>query len=142
MLLFGQVAFWGNLNRMDRFQLVKKVGEGAFSNVYQAVSIHSGTVVALKKLHVQKFATWEECCKQNEICVLLALKGCQYVTQVLEFGREASGECFFVMKLERGSLLELIHDKGPFEETQLKVLARHVLLGLVSAPRELKWLLS
>lgn len=45
---------------MDKYRIVKTLGEGNFGVVYRATNVSTGEVVAIKKFK-QKYASWEEC---------------------------------------------------------------------------------
>lgn len=43
-----------NMSQMVNFQIVKKIGNGQFSEVYRAIYLINNTPVALKKVQVRK----------------------------------------------------------------------------------------
>lgn len=45
---------------MDRYKIIKTVGDGTYGSVVQAVNKKTGEVVAIKKMK-KKFYSWEEC---------------------------------------------------------------------------------
>lgn len=45
---------------MQKFQVVEKLGEGAYGEVVKAKNTETGDVVAIKQIK-QSFHTWEEC---------------------------------------------------------------------------------
>ena len=51
---------------MEKYKILKRLGDGTFGSVSQAKNIHTGEVVAIKKLK-EKFETWESCIKLQEI---------------------------------------------------------------------------
>ncbi len=45
---------------MDKYKTLNILGDGAFGNVYKAIHIKTGEVVAIKKMK-QKYTSWNEC---------------------------------------------------------------------------------
>lgn len=57
---------------MEKYQIIKKLGDGTFGSVSQAKNRHTGEIVAIKKLK-QKFESWEQCLALQEIQSLAKL---------------------------------------------------------------------
>lgn len=53
-------------NNMDKYRIVKTLGEGNFGVVYRASNISTGETVAIKKFK-QKYSSWEECIELREV---------------------------------------------------------------------------
>ncbi|EYU29090.1 hypothetical protein MIMGU_mgv1a0075471mg, partial [Erythranthe guttata] len=51
---------------MERFTIIKEVGNGSFGNVWRALSKKTGEVVAIKKMK-KKYYSWEECINLREV---------------------------------------------------------------------------
>ena len=51
---------------MDRYKIIKTIGDGNYGSVVKAVNKKSGEVVAIKKMK-KKFYSWEECMALREI---------------------------------------------------------------------------
>ncbi|XP_070014465.1 cyclin-dependent kinase F-4-like [Nicotiana sylvestris] len=51
---------------MERYKIIKEVGNGAFGNVWQALNKQTGEVVAIKKMK-KKYYSWEECMNLREL---------------------------------------------------------------------------
>jgi serine/threonine protein kinase len=54
---------------MDKYETIKKLGEGSFGNVEKARNIETNEIVAIKKLK-KKYGTWEECLQLSEVKAL------------------------------------------------------------------------
>ncbi|XP_056174277.1 cyclin-dependent kinase F-4 isoform X4 [Syzygium oleosum] len=54
---------------MERYKLIKEVGDGTFGSVWRAINKLSGEVVAVKKMK-KKYYSWEECINLREVKVL------------------------------------------------------------------------
>ncbi|XP_021599161.1 cyclin-dependent kinase F-4 isoform X2 [Manihot esculenta] len=57
---------------MERYKLIKEVGDGTFGSVWRAINKLSGEVVAIKKMK-KKYYSWEECVNLREVKVMLAV---------------------------------------------------------------------
>jgi protein kinase len=51
---------------MERYRVLKNIGDGAFGSVFKAVNRSSGEVVAIKKMK-EKIFSWEACLLLREI---------------------------------------------------------------------------
>ena len=51
---------------MERYRVLKKIGDGTFGTVHKAVNRSTGEVVAIKLLK-KKYHSWEECLTLREI---------------------------------------------------------------------------
>ena len=73
---------------MERYKIVKRVGDGSFGVVYKAMNTATGEVCAIKKMK-KRFQSWDECLSLREIkslrkfCQkgLLEIQSFQYKTQ-------------------------------------------------------------
>jgi len=45
---------------MDRYKIIKTLGEGTFAIVYKASNIKTGEIVAIKKMK-RKYSNWDDC---------------------------------------------------------------------------------
>ncbi|CAE7355944.1 Mak [Symbiodinium sp. KB8] len=53
---------------MNRYKIVKPLGDGTYGSVLKAVNRQTGEIVAIKKMK-KKFATWQECMQLREVKV-------------------------------------------------------------------------
>ena len=51
---------------MDRYKVIKKVGDGTYGSVVMAINKKTQEVTAIKKMK-KKFYSWEECMALREI---------------------------------------------------------------------------
>ena len=51
---------------MNRYQIVKAIGDGTYGSVLEAVNKKTRAIVAIKKMK-KKFYSWEECIKLREV---------------------------------------------------------------------------
>jgi protein kinase len=57
---------------MNRYKVLKALGDGTYGSVMRAQNKQTGEVVAIKKFK-QKYRSWEECVKLREVCSLRKL---------------------------------------------------------------------
>jgi protein kinase len=58
-----------NIYFMEKFKVLKKIGDGSFGVVIQAQDQTTDEMVAIKKMK-QKYPTWEECINLRELKAL------------------------------------------------------------------------
>ena len=96
---------------MNRYKVLKKLGDGAFGNVLKAVNKTTGEVVAIKKMK-KKFSTWEECMSLREVKSLRKLAHA-HIIKLKEVIRE-NDELFFVFEFMEGNLYQLMKSQEKF----------------------------
>ena len=57
---------------MDKYDITKTIGDGAFGTVFMATTINSKEIVAIKKMK-RKFSSWDECRNLREVKSLIKL---------------------------------------------------------------------
>lgn len=55
---------------MEKYKIGKTLGDGTFGQVFEALNIQTGQIVAIKKMK-RKSVSWDECINQSEIKTLL-----------------------------------------------------------------------
>ncbi|XP_062005985.1 cyclin-dependent kinase F-3-like [Rosa rugosa] len=113
---------------MDRYEIVRLVGEGSFGWVYQAIDNDTHHFVAIKRLkpdgdpwaHVPEIRALTRLEHPN----IVSLKGVEY----------QDDDVLFVFEYMEGSLGDLIDERlssrNPFSEAEIRSLSRQVLQGL------------
>jgi serine/threonine protein kinase len=111
---------------MDKFQVVKNLGDGTYGTVVEAVNKLTREKVAIKKLK-RKFSTWDECMALREIKMLRKLSH-HNVIKLKEVIREQNS-LYLIFEHVDGTVLDLIREskrlrgnKGLKEDT-----IRHVV---------------
>ncbi|KAJ1549282.1 hypothetical protein HK405_006372, partial [Cladochytrium tenue] len=51
---------------LDKFQIIKQLGDGSFGIVLMARNTQTGEMVAIKRMK-KKYRTWEECTQLREV---------------------------------------------------------------------------
>ncbi|KAG0476793.1 hypothetical protein HPP92_013634 [Vanilla planifolia] len=57
---------------MERYRLIKEIGDGTCGSVYKAVNLENSEIVAIKRMK-RKFHYWEECMNLREVKLLQKL---------------------------------------------------------------------
>ncbi|XP_038700170.1 cyclin-dependent kinase F-4-like isoform X3 [Tripterygium wilfordii] len=113
---------------MERYKLIKEVGDGTFGCVWRALNKQSGEVVAIKKMK-KKFYSWEECVNLREVKSLRKMNN-PNIVKLKEVIREHD-ILYFVFEYMECNLYQLMKDREkPFSEAQLKKWCFQVFQGL------------
>nr|GMD82006.1 cyclin-dependent kinase F-4-like [Ipomoea batatas] len=113
---------------MDRYKIIKEVGNGTFGSVWRAINKQTGEVVAIKRMK-KKYYSWEECINLREVRSLRRMKH-PNIVKLREVIRE-NDILFFVFEYMEYSLYQLMKDRGKlFSETQVKNWCFQVFQGL------------
>lgn len=68
---------------MEKYKVIKKLGEGAFGAVVKCVNTTNESLVAIKKMKGE-YGKWEECLKMNEVVALQVLNNSPFVIKLIE----------------------------------------------------------
>ena len=72
---------------MEKYKLIKKLGEGAFGVVVKCVNTQSNEVVAIKKMK-GAVGTWDDCLNMREIKALRKLNNHKNLVKIKEMTRK------------------------------------------------------
>ncbi|ORY48207.1 Pkinase-domain-containing protein [Rhizoclosmatium globosum] len=117
---------------MDKFKVLKQLGDGAFGSVCMAQNSSNGDIVAIKKMK-QKFATWEQCTQLRELKSLAKLNNHANIVKLKEVIRDqATEELNFVFEYMETNLHQRIKEREgrPFPEEDIKNMTFQLLSGL------------
>ncbi|KAI4314557.1 hypothetical protein L6164_027452 [Bauhinia variegata] len=113
---------------MERYKLIKEVGDGTFGSVWRAINKQTGEVVAIKKMK-KKFYSWEECVNLREVKSLRKMNHLNIV-KLKEVIRE-SDILYFVFEYMDCNLYQLMKDREKlFPEGQVRNWCFQVFQGL------------
>ncbi|KAI5327294.1 PREDICTED: cyclin-dependent kinase [Prunus dulcis] len=114
--------------RMERYKLIKEVGDGTFGSVWRAINKQTGEVVAIKKMK-KRYYSWEECVSLREVKSLRRMNHLNIV-KLKEVIRE-SDILYFVFEYMEYNLYQLIKDKEKlFPEADIRNWCFQVFQGL------------
>lgn len=127
-----------------RYQVLKKLGSGGFSEVYEGVDVVLGRHVAIKVLDVDAFLTPGRGDKQElraatresfhrEATIVAALKS-PFTVSLYDFGAQSDHVLYMVMELVQGyTLKSLLKQYGRLDEYSLVSVLYSVLVSLREA---------
>lgn len=103
---------------MEKFKIIKEVGDGTFGNVWRAINKQSGEVVAIKKMK-KKYYSWEECMNLREVKSLRRMDH-PNIVMLKEVIRE-NDILFFVFEYMECNLYQLMKDRDRlFPEAEIR----------------------
>eukprot|EP00906_Rhabdomonas_costata_P035488 RCo049860 len=115
---------------MNRYKIIKQVGDGTYGSVARAQQLQTGEIVAIKKMK-QKFYSWDECLQLREIISLRKLNH-PNIIKLKEVIRE-NNELFFVFEYMEGNVYQLMKDRDRlFPEPKIRNIMFQCLQGLAS----------
>ena len=116
---------------MDRFKIIKTVGDGAYGVVYRASNIKTGEIVAIKKMK-KKFYSWDECMSLKELKSLRKLTHSNIIK--LKEVIKVSDDLYFVFEFLDKNIFQLYtdaRDKGKsLPESEIRSIIYQVASGL------------
>ncbi|TGZ50350.1 hypothetical protein CRM22_010857 [Opisthorchis felineus] len=113
---------------MNRYTLLKQLGDGTYGSVLLATSLETKEKVAIKKMK-KKFFSWDECLNLREVKTLKRLNH-PNIVKLREVIRE-NDELFFVFEYMRENLYEMIKRRTKlFPEEVVRNIMWQVLDGL------------
>ncbi|GMH20398.1 hypothetical protein Nepgr_022239 [Nepenthes gracilis] len=118
---------------MDRYKILKELGDGTCGSVYKAVNMETYEIVAVKKMK-RKFYFWEECMCLREVKALRKL--CHpNIIKLKEVVRE-NNELFFIFEYMEHNLFQIIKERQrPFSEEEIQNFMAQILRGLAHMHR-------
>ena len=120
---------------MDGFEIIDKIGEGAYSVVYKVLRKEDKTIYALKKVKLLSLSSKEKQNSLNEVRILARIKS-KFVVPYKEafFEEKSSCLCIVMEYADNGDLFGKItqHKKKRylFEETEIWRIAIQMIKGL------------
>uniref|UniRef100_A0A5B6ZIB6 Putative cyclin-dependent kinase F-4 n=1 Tax=Davidia involucrata TaxID=16924 RepID=A0A5B6ZIB6_DAVIN len=113
---------------MERYKIIKEVGDGTFGSVWRAINKQTGEVVAIKKMK-RKYYSWEECINLREVKSLRKMNH-PNIVKLKEVIRE-NDILYFVFEYMECNLYQLMKDRGKlFSEAEVRNWCFQVFQGL------------
>lgn len=113
---------------MNRYRIIKTVGDGTYGSVSQATAKNNSQTVAIKKMK-KKFYSWDECVKLREVQSLKKLNH-PNIVKLKEVIRE-NDELFFVFEYVEKNLYQMIKDSANhLNEDRIKKYMFQIIYGL------------
>ena len=92
---------------MNKYQILKSIGDGTYGTVYEGINKETNQKVAIKKLK-NKMTSWEECMLQNEVRFLSKLNKNENVIKLLEVIREQNNDVSYIFEYCDCNIFEFI----------------------------------
>ncbi|KAK3145496.1 hypothetical protein QOZ80_3BG0253530 [Eleusine coracana subsp. coracana] len=113
---------------MERYKLIREIGDGTCGNVFMAYNIETNEIVAVKKMK-RKFYQWEECISLREVKALQKLIH-PNIVKLKEVTME-NHELFFIFEHMECNLYDVIREKQvAFSEVDIRNFMLQILQGL------------
>lgn len=113
---------------MNRYQIIKTVGDGTYGSVLKCVSKKTGEVCAVKKMK-KKFYNWEECINLREVRSLKKLSH-PNIVKLQEVIREKD-ELYFVFEFLDQNIYQMTKDRSKYlPEAKIRNVMFQILQGL------------
>ena len=113
---------------MDRYKILKTLGDGTYGSVVKAINKQTNEEVAIKKMK-KKFYSWEECMALREIKSLRKLNHINIVK--LKEVIRVNDDLYFVFEYMEQNIYQLMKDRThDFPEVQIKSIMFQTLQGL------------
>lgn len=116
--LESSFSFTKKKKTMDRYKIIKEVGDGTFGSVWRAINKQTGEIVAIKKMK-RKYYSWEECINLREVKSLRKMNH-PNIVKLKEVIRE-NDILYFIFEYMDCNLYQLIKDRAKlFSETEVR----------------------
>jgi len=103
---------------MDRYKVMKQLGDGTYGSVWKAVNNDTNEIVAIKRMK-RKFYSWDECMNLREVKSLRKLNH-PNIVKLKEVIRE-NDELYFVFEYMEYNLYQLMKEKEKlFSEPKIR----------------------
>ncbi|NWX11668.1 MAK kinase, partial [Aegotheles bennettii] len=113
---------------MNRYTIIKQLGDGTYGSVLMGKSTESGELVAIKRMK-RKFYSWDECMNLREVKSLKKLNHAN-VIKLKEVIRE-NDHLYFVFEYMKENLYQLMKDRNKlFPESVIRNMMYQILQGL------------
>ncbi|XP_009584499.1 PREDICTED: serine/threonine-protein kinase MAK, partial [Fulmarus glacialis] len=113
---------------MNRYTIMKQLGDGTYGSVLMGKSNESGELVAIKRMK-RKFYSWDECMNLREVKSLKKLNHAN-VIKLKEVIRE-NDHLYFVFEYMKENLYQLMKDRSKlFPESVIRNMMYQILQGL------------
>ncbi|NXL86400.1 MAK kinase, partial [Alectura lathami] len=113
---------------MNRYTIMKQLGDGTYGSVLMGKSNETGELVAIKRMK-RKFYSWDECMNLREVKSLKKLNHAN-VIKLKEVIRE-NDHLYFVFEYMKENLYQLMKDRNKlFPESVIRNMMYQILQGL------------
>lgn len=128
----SQKIFTGKVNEeiSDNYEILKVLGEGAFSVVYLAKQIKTGVIRCIKKISKKEFTQDSSESIMNEIQILQETVH-PNIVKIIEYYESVRSLYIVTEYLDGGELFDKISEKGCFNEEEARKVISQILSAIV-----------
>jgi protein kinase len=112
---------------MNRYEILDRLGDGAYGEVLKARNLKTKEIVAIKKMKMM-FPTWEECLQLRELKSLKVLRH-ENIISLKEVIRDKA-ELYFVFEFMEISLYSWMRLNADPKESQIRSIMNQLFAGL------------
>ena len=117
---------------MNKYQILKVIGDGTYGKVYEGINKETNEKVAIKKLK-NKMSSWEDCILQNEVRFLRKLNN-ENIVKLLDVIREQNSDVSYIFEYCDCNLFEFIEkhrkQKMFISEAKIRNIIYQITCGL------------
>ncbi|XP_008277890.1 serine/threonine-protein kinase MAK-like [Stegastes partitus] len=118
----------GSVWTMNRYTMLKQLGDGTYGSVLLGKSNETGELVAIKRMK-RKFYSWDECLNLREVKSLKKLNHAN-VVKLKEVVRE-NDHLYFIFEYMKENLYQLMNERNKlFPESDVRNMTFQILQGL------------
>ena len=112
------------MSQLKDFQIIKKLGDGAFSSVHEVKRVSDGTVYALKKVKMGKLSEKEKQNAVNEVRILASINHPNVIGYKEAFFENSSGNLCIVMEMADGG--DMLQKIEKLKKSKTKMSEQHI----------------
>ena len=120
-----------SLSTLGRYEILRQIGKGTFSTVYEAKSLETGETFALKMLQKEKVKHDSLMLFENELDTLMRLSKHENVLSLVDAFETENQLVIVTEYCDGGDLFTLIRQRGALSEAECKFVLKGLLEGLL-----------
>lgn len=122
-------------NSLNEFRIAKRLGQGAFAEVFEATSLISGEKFAVKKFKISQFNPEDRFLAFNEVQVMSSIRSGSSV-KLVDFFEEKQFLVLVLELVEGGSLFENLYQKNKVTDSEIPRIFGDVARGISELHRQ------
>jgi serine/threonine protein kinase len=121
-------------NKMEKYEILKKLGVGGFGSVYLATRKKDGEKVAIKIIQAKKVKWLNK--RPAEVVILALLENVEGVTKMLDYFKYSNCLCVVMDLCEGQDLFDYINGKGPLAIDETKFIIKRLVEILIDLEKK------
>lgn len=127
----SKAEFFNFKTNKDYYEISKRIGKGCFGKVYLATQLLTNTSVALKVISKTSIKNKDTRRKiEKEVDILKRINNNRYVIRLFEVFEDSENVFLVFEYIEKGDLVKYFKKNPLFEEQELKVFFKKIILGI------------